>query len=272
MTNESGPIAPLLPRRAILGAGAFAMCAGVVGWRAALASDEHGPEWSYEGEEGPEHWGDLDEKWSECSTGNQQSPINIVSDQAEDKELPNVSTFYGVQERWVIELSHHTVRVTIDNGAYAMLNDEKWLLKQFHFHSPSEHARDGFHEAMELHMVHEAENDPNRLMVLGILLAVGEHNPELELVFTTMADLPRSAQQVHGPLELDFFLPYNAESFRYSGSLTTPPCTQGVQWVVYRESRQISEEQLNQFLAVQSENARPAREANEGEVEEDVSP
>lgn len=284
MCEECGPIFSRLPRRAFLGAGAaLAAGAGVLGWRAALAQDHHeDPEWSYEGEEGPEEWGSMSGKWSACSTGTQQSPINIDADQAEDIDLPNIQTFYGVLETWIIEQAHHTVRVTVNDGvnvnhdAYAILNDQRWNLKQFHFHSPSEHARNDQREAMELHMVHfldgDTSEDPQKLVV-GILLAYAdEDNQELAVVFDAMADLPRSAQQVHAPLELDFIRPINAESFRYIGSLTTPPCTEGVQWIVYREPAYISQAQHEKFTAIQSENARPFRDANEGEVEEDVSP
>jgi len=282
MCEECGPISSRLPRRAFLGAGAaVAAGAGVLGWRAALAQDHHDePEWSYEGEEGPDHWGSMSDEWSACAAGTQQSPINIIADQAEDHDLPNIQTHYGVLETWVVEQTHHTVRVTVNDGvhvnhdAYALFNDQRWNLKQFHFHSPSEHAKDGWREAMELHMVHELDGDTSedkKKLVVGILLALGNHNDELALVFDVMADLPRSAQQVHGPLELDFFQPMTVESFRYIGSLTTPPCTVGVQWIVYREPNQISEEQLNKFLAIQSENARPAREPNPGEVVEDIT-
>jgi carbonic anhydrase len=230
---------------------------------AAHASPTH---WTYEGDTGPEHWGELEEDYLACKNGTQQSPINIEHSQltASDTIKP-VEVRYGKTET-NIQNNGHTIQVNLKNNkSYIMLDGTRFTLAQFHFHHPSEHQIDGQHADMELHFVHKSED--GKTAVLGVLIKKGSVNKAFESLWSSMPDKEtEEAIELAGTVDLASMLPANLHSIRYSGSLTTPPCTEGVSWVVLDNPIEMSQAQIDQFAAIFPDNHRPIQPVGERKV------
>jgi carbonic anhydrase len=209
--------------------------------------------WSYEGPTGPEHWGELDTASVVCKQGGAQSPIDL----ANPLRVPALA---GLQLKYApskltITNNGHTIQVNYDKGSSLVLDGKKFDLLQFHFHTPSEHTVDGRTFPLELHLVHQA-TDKN-LAVIGIMLAEGAPST----VLTRFWDrLPRAAGEVetNQTINAQDLLPRALDDyFTYSGSLTTPPCTESVRWIVLRRPIEVSKAQIAAFRAIFPMNARP---------------
>lgn len=255
-----------MPRRTLLGAGALAATgAGLLGWRVTTAQDSHEePHWTYEGE-GPEHWGGA------CATGG-QSPISLSAEGATDESLENVHVEYATLDHFRIENNGHTIKVWIDHESLASINGVAYGLKEFHFHAPSEHAFNNQREALEMHMVHRAVHNEDEIAVLGVLLRVGGHNESLAPVFENLPTAEEHELHVARQIAPASFLPDNPITFRYVGSLTTPPCTTGVQWIVFEQPVEISAHQAAAFTVRYTGNARPLQEPGDRKISEDTTP
>jgi carbonic anhydrase len=200
--------------------------------------------WSYEGEEGPTHWGELADEYQMCSGGANQSPIDLVADVHSD--LPKLQFDYYSSN--VDEINNgHTIQQNIKPGSFLRIPErgKTFELKQFHFHSPSEHTVDGKSYAMEMHFVHT--DDEGHLLVLSVLMDEGDEHPVLSKLWAFM---PRNegdtSQQPLGIEETDL-LPPTDEYFTYGGSLTTPPCSEGVKWIVLKRTVEASADQIAVF-------------------------
>lgn len=259
-------------RRSVIGSGLSVAGGAILGLRFVQAEDDGSEHWSYEGDTGPDNWGDLSEEFESCAIGEHQSPINLTSEQAVDADLPNVAINYAAMSAFEIEDNGHTVRVPIANNSFAELNGEQYQLIEFHFHAPSEHAIEGEQDAMELHLVHAHQDDPARKLVLGVLIAVGAENAALAPVFANLPDAVDGLRLIDQALDPAACLPGNRQSFRYAGSLTTPPCSEGVSWVVFSERVEASSEQIDRFLELHAGNARPFRDPEDREIHEDTTP
>lgn len=255
------------------GAGAVLVTTTGLGLRGALADDhaapeaEHAVRWTYEGEEGPEYWGELDPAYATCSGGTQQSPID-VSGQAE-ADIANIDFDYQVVSPLHIVNNGHTEQVVIPDGSGIRLDGKQYPLKQFHFHAPSEHTVDGVAEAMELHLVHITE--AGEIAVVGVLLAEGEENAALKSVFEAMPAMAGPQQEVTGSVDLNALLPAQLTTYRYMGSLTTPPCSEGVNWLLMTDRSSVSTAQVEAFRKVFGQDARPVQPLNDRTVQEDTT-
>ena len=222
---------------------------------------EHKPHWGYSGESGPKHWGDLAPENIQCKVGKNQSPINL-----KDKAgvgtmgLPQLDIHYRDVPLKIVN-NGHTVQVNYPLGSYIKLAGHRYELLQFHFHTPSEHQKDGFNYPMEVHLVHK-DGDGN-LAVMGVIFQEGEENPEIQ---TLLSNLPKEIgkEEVRRGASINpvMFIPGNTEFYKYSGSLTTPPCSEGVYWMVFKNPIEASIEQIQQLNEVMGENARPVQEIN----------
>jgi carbonic anhydrase len=210
----------------------------------------HALAWGYSASNGPAVWGELNPDYRLCTTGIAQSPISLESDLISDNPL---HFRYGSLAADSLDTSHSLLISTLPDHVLE-LNHEPFQLIQFHFHSPSEHEINHRRADAELHFVHR--NDRNQLLVVAVLLEEGDSNPAL-------ASLLRSPSLTSSPLiDLNQLLPSTTEHYQYVGSLTTPPCTEGVRWIVMRSPLSLSAEQLVQLHKYVHNNNRPLQSLN----------
>lgn len=233
-----------------------------VAWLAVLSctTTPSGPKWGYEGKSGPSYWGDLSPDYALAKSGRSQSPIDIRTDGAQAGQLPPLSTSYAEMPLDILN-NGRTVQVDAPAGSVLAVGSTRWELKQFHFHSPSEHTVDGEHAEIEVHLVHEGVNGD--LAVVSVLVEEGASNPFLARIWP---HLPRAAGETDSVpqtrVDLDELLPADRASYRYGGSLTTPPCTEGVAWFVLQTPAEASASQVRAFREVLSGNNRPTQPLN----------
>ncbi len=228
--------------------------------------------WDYEGVEGPGHWAMLEPSYMTCETGRQQSPINIeMPRHGENQE--DLSFHYQPTPLTVLN-NGHTIQVNYREGSYLRLNGKSYKLRQFHFHDPSEHHIDGKTYPMEMHLVHQ--DDRGHTLVVGILMAFGKENQ----VFSRAGDwlerhtghrLPPKAGELSTDVSFNVMdlLPSNTHHFSYHGSLTTPPCSEGVQWIILKTPIEISKVQAERFTTIIGQNARPIQPLGGREILEE---
>jgi len=214
--------------------------------------------WSYEGDGGPANWAKIDSKNSLCATGQRQSPIDIGEGIKVDQEAIR---FDYRPQRVNIEDNGHTIQVNVNEGNTIRVMGRTYELKQLHFHRPSEEKVSGKRFDMVVHLVHK--DDEGHLAVVAILLERGE--TEQPVVQTIWNNLPLEAHSSTNPsAALDVFrlLPTDRSYYTYMGSLTTPPCSEGVLWMVFKQPVIVTPEQIAVFSRLYKNNARPIQPAN----------
>lgn len=231
------------------------ICAGLAG-KAALASGS--AHWTYEGEEGPEHWGDLSADFKVCKLGVQQTPIDIRA--GTRAELATVVPSFQPMPLKILN-NGHTIQTNCEPGSRTTINGEAFDLLQFHFHHPSEHLLSGKAFEMELHFVHKSA--AGQLAVLGIFIQPGAENAALAPVWAAMPKEAGEEQVIGTTITPADLLPADRGFFRYQGSLTTPPCSEGVLWTVFRQPIEASPAQIRQFAELFANNARPVMPLNQ---------
>jgi len=232
------------------------------------AGGHHGQHWSYKGNTGPDQWGHLDPEYRACSSGKEQSPINITNGRT--KNIGNIRFYYKPSKLNVLN-NGHTIQVDYDKGSSIRIDGERYDLLQFHFHTPSEHTIEGIHYPMELHLVHK--NKDGKLAVVGLMMVVGKAN---SLLAPLWENLPSKEGKKHEHLQekidIASILPPGERTFRYPGSLTTPPCSEGVKWNVFLSPISISNEQLMAFQDLFKHNSRPVQKLGKRVLWEDSTP
>lgn len=209
--------------------------------------------WGYTGHASPEQWGQLSEKYKECSTGKNQSPINITH--SIHSNLPPLSPSYGSDSTSIAD-NGHTIQVNMASGSTVVIDDITFELKQFHFHAPSENHIEGKSFPLEGHFVN-LDKDGN-IAVLAIMFEEGEENKELAKFWNTMPTKAGEIQNLKLSKIANLLLPKDKHYYRFNGSLTTPPCTEGVRWFVFKEALSISKEQIEKFHEIMhGDNNRP---------------
>lgn len=230
---------------------------------------ESEPHWTYEGEAGPEHWAELSPKYEKCGAGTRQTPIDLASGEVVPMGLEDVEFQYGTAGATVLN-NGHTIQVNVAEGNGIVLDGVTYGLIQFHFHTPSEHTIDGASYPLELHLVHK--DGSGNLAVVGVMLEKGEKNPALSQVWGK--SLPRTEGKelaLKAPIDLDGLLPSDRAAYRYLGSLTTPPCSEGVKWIVLKSSVTMTTRQIAAFKKIFPMNARPLQPINARSILEDVT-
>lgn len=221
----------------------------------ALAPAQH---WSYEGEAAPANWGKLDPKFVMCALGKNQSPIDLAGFVEADLKPLTLSYSAGASE---ILNNGHTVQVNYAPGSSLTVDGRSFELKQFHFHSPSENKINGKQFPLEGHLVH-ADKDGN-LAVVAVMFAEGADNPLLAKLWEKMPGKKGDKSALASGLSVAQLLPANKDYYRYSGSLTTPPCSEGVRWLVVKAPSSASKAQIEKFSkAVGVANNRPIQGLN----------
>jgi carbonic anhydrase len=231
--------------------------------------------WGYSGNEGPTAWATLSPVYALCAEGKGQSPINIVK--TDVKGGANWKLDYKTTSLKIAHNEHmddiidngHTIQVTVDEGSTFSFADKTYNLKQFHFHTPSEHTIDGKNMPMEMHMVHQG--DDGSLAVVSVLFKEGKvANENFSKIIANLPNAKGESKHVTDVnLELKVHLPKDNYAYHYVGSLTTPPCSENVQWLVLRDMVSLTPEQITAFSSKIGPNNRPTQPLNERSVSVD---
>ena len=221
---------------------------------AAEADDERRKpaHWSYRGTQGVAHWSKLDRDYEACGTGHRQSPIDIR--QATPAPLPTLEFGYASVSPAIVN-DGHTIQVKVPAGQFLKVGDKRYELLQFHFHTPSEERVKGKASAMVAHLVHR--DVEGHLGVVAVLLEPGSRGSAFD---TVLENLPRKAGQTLTvadlSLDLQSLLPKDRAYYDFEGSLTTPPCSEGVHWMVLREPVKVKPQSIQAFRSLYAFNAR----------------
>lgn len=223
-----------------------------------FASAHSTHEWSYSGEGAPEKWGTLSEDFAACERGHNQSPVDIQ--QTIKGELPPLSLTFNAKEKSIIN-NGHTLQLDVHDGDNMMLDGNEFKLLQFHFHAPSENRINGKTYPLEVHFVHS--NAEKQLAVVAVMFEEGAENPVIADILKNAPAQINVAQPLNKPLPLAALMPGDKSYYRYSGSLTTPPCTEGVRWLVIKQPVTLSAAQIEAFQDVLGQqNNRPIQPLN----------
>jgi len=232
----------------------------------AVHAEGHPRHWNYEhGEEGPVHWAELDPAFESCAKGGNQSPIDIRNAVKED--LPALQFNYSTAAPTIVN-NGHTIQINLPAGQTLTVGDKSYELLQFHFHTPSEEALNGKRTAMVGHFVHKSA--AGELGVIGVLIQAGKSNAAFEPVF---AHLPRKGEKITVDgltLDLAAMLPEDKGYYSFAGSLTTPPCSEGVNWMVLKNPIKLGADQIKAFRRIFNANARPIQPLNGRVIKESM--
>ncbi|RDX59713.1 Alpha carbonic anhydrase 7, partial [Mucuna pruriens] len=225
-----------------------------------MQSTEDESEFNYDekSENGPSHWGDIHPEWRLCKNGSMQSPIDLLNERVEIvSHLGRLQINYQPSNATIKNRGHDIKLEWVAGAGYLQINETKYVLKQCHWHSPSEHTIDGERLDLELHMVHETPS--GQTAVIGILYKIGRSDSFLPFDTT-------EAERVVGVVDPRQIKIVYKQYYRYIGSLTIPPCTEDVAWTIVREIQSVSKEQVSLLrVAVHDEsdtNARPLQPIN----------
>jgi carbonic anhydrase len=229
---------------------------------ASLAQEAHPPHWTYSGPEDPDHWGKLDPAFAACSNGHHQSPIDIKD--AKKADLLALTLDYNSVPLTIID-NGHTVMINYAPGSTLSVAGKIYKLTQFHFHHPSEEHINGEKFDMGAHLVHtDAEG---HLAVVAVLFRNGAANPLLESLWQNIpAEKEKAVAHSSVSVNVKDLLPADLGYYTFSGSLTTPPCTEGVTWYVLKTASTLSPQQLAAFAKLYPANNRPIQPTYQREI------
>jgi carbonic anhydrase len=231
----------------------WVLAAGILATPSGAAAQTFG----YLGDIGPSYWADLSPDWIACGTGEIQSPVDFAKLPAHPTSARKLSTDYDTNTTGEIFNNGHTIEVETEGSNTLTLDGIPYELAQFHFHTASEHRADGRGFDMEMHLVHTAADGSNA--VIGVFLKRGRSSRALAPIFASLPNDVNVKHPLDSPFDPASFLPKSRAHYRYVGSLTTPPCTEGVQWVVMSEPVTVSDEDMAQFAERIHFNARPVQ-------------
>ncbi|WP_444996408.1 carbonic anhydrase [Aliikangiella sp. IMCC44359] len=219
-------------------------------------------EWSYKGNTGPKFWGDLSPEYTACKSGVEQSPIDLGTFAQTDKSLTKLKHQFKPVPLTVVN-NGHTIQVNTDKNSFTKTEFGKQKLLQFHFHSPSENTLNGKHFPLEVHFVHT--DDKGILSVVGVFYKEGDKNPALAKILNVAPDHKGTNSSEGNMIDPNNVLGSKKTKtyFRFSGSLTTPPCTEGVRWYVSKNIQSVSAAQIGKFKHLfHGGNSRPVQKLN----------
>jgi carbonic anhydrase len=225
---------------------------------AVAAAPAGAQDFGYSGELGPEHWAELSAAWTACSAGQEQSPVDFERRARPLRRAATPRIEYGPTRGEIFD-NGHTIEVETEGENALHLDGVRYELVQFHFHTPSEHTAEGRGYDMELHLVHRSEGGD--LAVLGVFLKRGASSGALAPIFEALPDDVGVHHELEEPFDPSAFLPRRARFHRYAGSLTTPPCREGVAWTVADQPMPVSDEDMARLAERIRFNARPVQRA-----------
>ena len=230
---------------------------------AGAAHAAEGAHWAYKGHDGPAEWGAMDSAFASCKLGKLQSPIDIVG--AKPARLPPIKFNYKPSPLKIVDTGH-TIQVNYAAGSFIVVGGVRYELVQFHFHHPSEEKIAGKAHDMVAHLLHR--NAEGKLAVVAVLIDKGGAS---ELMATLWKNIPKEKEKesaVDGAtIDVTQLLPENKDYYTFQGSLTTPPCSEGVTWFVLKTPEKIGDAQVGAFAKIYPLNARPVQPLNGRAIE-----
>ncbi len=218
--------------------------------------------WDYEGPRGAEHWSELDQAYGICNQGKAQSPIDIRHPQK--SKLPALHFEYATEAVNYVINNAHTIRVNYHDpagsGSYLVVGNKRYQLTQFHFHRPSEEYVNGKRYDMVLHLMHQGAE--GEIVGVAVFLQAGAFSPVVQQIW---AHMPMREGQTPVPglrLNIGALLPKDRAYYRYAGSQTAPPCSEGITWYVLKEPVEIAQQQIDAYAALYPHDARPPQPLN----------
>ena len=225
---------------------------------------KHDAEWGYTGKQGPQFWGTLSPKYHLAKDGKQQSPIDIQTKDTIAENLPPLKFNYRTERISAIN-NGHSIQHNEQPGSFLHVGDHVYSLEQFHVHAPSEHTIDGKHADMEIHFVHKSSS--GKLLVLAVMVYADSKDP---VDVPLYKELPKQTGEnvvadkaSRNPVD---FIPKDHSYFRYMGSFTTPPCTEGIRWIMMKTPISITPAVLTEFKGIIGGNNRPVQMLNDRQV------
>jgi carbonic anhydrase len=221
--------------------------------------------WDYEGKRGALVWGKLDPSYKVCSQGHEQSPIDIHGARLE-KALQPIE-FHYIAGPVTMQNDGHTVIVRVDPGSYIVAGGVRYDLVQFTFHHPGETPVKGKLTDMDVELQHRSADGKLANVVVRLTEEMGSPNAVLSTLWEHMPKVAGQTQKVADLVSAGGLLPADRGYWTYTGSLTTPPCTEGVQWIVFEQELSLSRDQLRAFGAMFRINSRPLQDAHGRHIE-----
>jgi carbonic anhydrase len=223
----------------------------------------HPAHWGYSGENGANHWGSMEPGFALCKNGKEQSPINI---NMAGTGKPSAIDFGYAQSGAEVINNGHTIQVNLANGGAIKLDGSDYTLLQFHFHTPSEEKIGGKSYPMVAHLVHKSA--AGQLAVVAVLFELGDENQALKPIFSALPAKAAETTKLMSGFNTMSILPAYKGHYKFMGSLTTPPCSEGVHWQVMKQRVELSKQQLESFRKLYPMNARPVQPLHGRKVEE----
>ncbi|MEA5098175.1 MAG: carbonic anhydrase family protein [Burkholderiaceae bacterium] len=229
---------------------------------AGIAADHGSHSWGYDAKNGPAQWGDLKAEYAACKSGKAQSPIDIAGTVPADLEA--IKFDYRATPLKLID-NGHTIQANYGKGSSITVNGKRYDLIQVHFHQPSEEKVDGQAYPMDAHLVHKSQD--GELAVVAVLMKEGKENLFLQTLWeNTPKKQGKEAAIKDTWIHLANLLPKTRSYYAFAGSLTTPPCSEGVSWMVMTTPVEMSKQQIKAFGKYYSHNARPVQPLNGREI------
>lgn len=214
-------------------------------------------DWSYQGEGGPERWGELSPEFATCKIGGDQSPIDIDTKTVTKGDAAKKIEFSYKPTALNVKNTGYGIQIDYSSGSKAKIDGQEYQLLQFHFHAPSEHTIDGIVYPLVFHLVHQNQAS-KKLAVVGVFVKEGKKNAALDKISSNMPKTEGVKEVSGATIDASNLLPAASSYYNYPGSLTTPPCSEEVNWNVMTGTIEASKEQIDAFKAI-STNARPVQ-------------
>lgn len=237
----------------------------LLGMGAAMAAAQTGAQWDYTGKTGPVNWGKLDPAYKACSDGHQQSPIDIRGARLNKALAP--LEFHYMSGSVTLENNGRTIIAQVKPGSYLIAGGVRYELQHFLFHHPSEDAVKGKLTDMDVHLVHKSADGKLAVVAIRFVMDRSEPNAVLAALWPHLPATAGTTEKVAEFVNPGGFLPADRGYWTYTGSLTAPPCTEGVQWFVLQEPLSMSLGQLHQIQSIFKVNSRPLQDKNGRRIE-----
>ena len=232
---------------------------------AAVAAAQSNAPWDYEGKNGPINWGKLDGAYKACSQGHEQSPIDIRGAHL-NKALQPIE-FHYLSGPVTLENTGRTIVVHVNPGSYIVAGGVRYELQQFEFHHPSENAVKGKLTDMDVEMVHKSADGKMAVVAVRFGMERGDPNAVIAALWPHLPQTVGATTKVSEFVNAGGFLPADRGYWTFTGSLTSPPCTEGVRWFVYQDPIGMSLVQLRQFTALFRISSRPLQDTHGRRIE-----